>query len=920
MRFQDKHDTLKKKMHGGLGDIIDSETPTVSNKLQKQTRISKLLANIENVIKSNKSKELNKSEEQDKSEELDKSEEQIHEIVQKINEYYNTHKTSDNTLTSNLLINIDNKIQELSETEQLLKKKEDLKKIWVLINKILKHKLLDNTLTSNLSTNIDNKTQELSKTHEQSEAHELLKKEEELKKIWVLINKILKHKNSFSNSSKPNENDFFEGQTDMLSCGRHALNNLLGSQIFVITTTKEGQVNLLELCNSLKKLEEAIYNYALTNHTLVLVEDGITYFDKCQPNENYEIKLLLYALLHIGKNAKIIDNLDSIFNNNSNNSNNLKMVLNIGGAHWVSISSSSDLISNGQHNYYDSIQKQIITFDNRTKLYEHIKSKNVIKNQAILLNDSITDSDNLVKKTLVKDILSARIANRPMNNPLSDSKLNNPLSDSGFYKTISESLLKFDDQVYKPFSSTSQSSTSQSSIPDPTEFMIKHTGAIYAIGDIHGDIIPLIICLRDCCKVIKKKEGYHFDQETQDKDLNDQMNRDWDDNKYPNDLNYEWCGGNAYVVFCGDLLDNVRRAAEKKPGEFPFEEARIFKFINAINKQANKRQGRLFKVLGNHDMKNLIGEPYSNNISDYALNYNGYKHGAKGRIDYFKKGNPGAKLIGEDGAYLFLMINDFIFVHGGINTNLLRLDNIKKVNKSLMSYIYDKDNAVNFDYNGTSTEAKLTFNGNVGDGLTLDRSFGQPGNFNTDEDMCDKLYKRFSEFVKSFPNEYTFKYDANKLKLVIGHCTQTNNNYGNSTFKTMFTNKNDKNSNAYITEYSGEVSKSSLTPGIYGITVSCGDRNESGEYDKNKPSIYRVDIAMSRGFNNRKIWGEKYDESRTPQALKLLYDNNNNHVVSVLKSTMYNTRIHLNDMLTSYSQKYQKYKLKYMKLKDKINK
>jgi len=28
---------------------------------------------------------------------------------------------------------------------------------------------------------------------------------------------------------------------------------------------------------------------------------------------------------------------------------------------------------------------------------------------------------------------------------------------------------------------------------------------IYAIGDIHGDIMPLIICLRDCCKVIKKK-------------------------------------------------------------------------------------------------------------------------------------------------------------------------------------------------------------------------------------------------------------------------------------------------------------------------------------------------------------------------------------------------------------------------------
>ena len=29
---------------------------------------------------------------------------------------------------------------------------------------------------------------------------------------------------------------------------------------------------------------------------------------------------------------------------------------------------------------------------------------------------------------------------------------------------------------------------------------------IYAIGDIHGDIMPLIVCLRDCCNVIQKKK------------------------------------------------------------------------------------------------------------------------------------------------------------------------------------------------------------------------------------------------------------------------------------------------------------------------------------------------------------------------------------------------------------------------------
>jgi hypothetical protein len=36
---------------------------------------------------------------------------------------------------------------------------------------------------------------------------------------------------------------------------------------------------------------------------------------------------------------------------------------------------------------------------------------------------------------------------------------------------------------------------------------------IYAIGEIHGDITPLIVCLRDCCQVIKKKTQYILTKE-----------------------------------------------------------------------------------------------------------------------------------------------------------------------------------------------------------------------------------------------------------------------------------------------------------------------------------------------------------------------------------------------------------------------
>ncbi len=38
------------------------------------------------------------------------------------------------------------------------------------------------------------------------------------------------------------------------------------------------------------------------------------------------------------------------------------------------------------------------------------------------------------------------------------------------------------------------------------------TGRIIALSDIHGDIASLIIVLRDCAKVIKKKAKYNFNQ------------------------------------------------------------------------------------------------------------------------------------------------------------------------------------------------------------------------------------------------------------------------------------------------------------------------------------------------------------------------------------------------------------------------
>ena len=454
---------------------------------------------------------------------------------------------------------------------------------------------------------------------------------------------------------------------------------------------------------------------------------------------------------------------------------------------------------------------------------------------------------------------------------------------------------------------------------------------IYAIGDIHGDIMPLIICLRDCCKVIKKKEGYNYTQNEIDKDLDLNMLKKWDDSTYVDDLNYTWIGEEASVVFCGDLLDNVRGPIYKKPQEYPFEEARIFKFINSINKQAMKQGGRIFKILGNHDMYNLNGETiknYSTYVSQYAKDYEGYKtDGATSRLDYFGKGKPGSKLIGEDGAHLFLMIRDFIFVHGGISSSLLNVKNIHETNASLMDYIYDKNN--NFNSDVDSIENQLTFSNDSDDGLVHDRFFGFKENKSEDE-LCSVLYNRFKLLCKDMKEDMLLKTgdsfknslscNPNKMKLVIGHCNQNKHTSDKGKiFEASFskkTNINSLNGVNYSEEFSAPVYKGepSVNKAIYGITVSCGDRDDNNNIDYDNPSIFRIDVGMSRGFNTE-AYTEELAYSRTPQVLKIEYINDK-PVISIIKSTFENMKIHMKDLdVNPYEKKYIKYKTKYLTLK-----
>ena len=104
--------------------------------------------------------------------------------------------------------------------------------------------------------------------------------------------------------------------------------------------------------------------------------------------------------------------------------------------------------------------------------------------------------------------------------------------------------------------------------------------------------------------------------------------------------------------------------------------------------------------------------------------------------------------------------------------------------------------------------------------------------------------------------------NPNKMKLVIGHCNQ--NKYTSdsdkifkSSFETLVNSNKDMSGFTYSEELSGFVNNNENNSGIYGITVSCGDRDENGNYIKNKPSIKTLQLDINKTNSIYKCWNRK---------------------------------------------------------------
>lgn len=253
------------------------------------------------------------------------------------------------------------------------------------------------------------------------------------------------------------------------------------------------------------------------------------------------------------------------------------------------------------------------------------------------------------------------------------------------------------------------------------------TNQIVTFSDIHGDLDALIVCLRDCANVIYKP-GFNPSAGQRDPDLVRYFEMDINSNQYDRSLGYQWRHDDtSFVVIIGDLIDPVRVRANIIENIYHRQiELKILHFINAMNESALRRYqerhpnagaqielpdhhcGRIYKLLGNHDLFNFLGynpgffnnfvrdysfpkdipnkddkkldevyydtdiKPISHDVEEWETYYKNIKQQDEEfysftRDTIFNYTHPGFNAYFETtGTGVALLINDNLFVHGGL--------------------------------------------------------------------------------------------------------------------------------------------------------------------------------------------------------------------------------------------------------------
>ena len=378
-------------------------------------------------------------------------------------------------------------------------------------------------------------------------------------------------------------------------------------------------------------------------------------------------------------------------------------------------------------------------------------------------------------------------------------------------------------------------------------------------------------------------------------------------------MNYKWIGGNTNVVIIGDIIDGSRSNSVNEKyidsvhttiHDYHQIEIKILRFINALQIQAQHDGGNIHKLLGNHEVVNILAIPeYKDQtfkrlqrINKYIINRTTGK--SESRTTTFQHGGEGYNLLFENQIGLLLKINNNIFVHGSLRP--IPIERIKEINNQLNNL---ENNTVLFNRinKGYTPETNnILFNEipqgsdnlETNEGLLL---WGR--HYGSNIKQYDKM--RYDDNVKEIINckgiEYDLKIlmgdsvDTSNYHVIVGHCIQLDMRKIDTTFTQQ------ESVDDVSEKMSGVAGTGQIDPDkdrYFGITMNC--QNTDGNY-----KVYRVDVGSSRAqdYNNleknldnirSKNDEKKYLYSRTPQVLEII-DNK----FSIIRSLLENTRKNL---------------------------
>ena len=360
---------------------------------------------------------------------------------------------------------------------------------------------------------------------------------------------------------------------------------------------------------------------------------------------------------------------------------------------------------------------------------------------------------------------------------------------------------------------------------------------VIIIGDIHGDFEVAIRCLilAKCIEQI-------------DIPINKTVN---DMNMFFNKL--KWIGGETYIVQLGDQIDRVR-PQNWDNNEISIDEAfedegstlEIFYLFYHLNKLASIVNGRVFSIIGNHEIMNVNGNfryvskqefqcfkehlhtvynniqhtprtphkqlhllQYSNMLNNINIEHQKTPPGYRERLHAFAPSGLCANFMAMN-YYTMLQIGDWLFCHGSPTLYISNKFSIEMVNNIVALYL--------LGVNNTDTDLNKYYN-------EIMNSHPELGENN---EISILWARAFGEHINT-PNK------ENTLQLLLQKILDAHNN-----------NNNNNNNNTGTVKTFTNVKHVAIghTPQFkYGINSICNNQ------------VWRCDIGMSKAFltnnNNR---------------------------------------------------------------------